>query len=1023
VGNENSKISFATPPVVKEEAAAELKETREANEKARLAALTPTQRKAEDANRAVKKEEREKKAAAKAKEKQDDCVEDIFDAQYEEQVGTELIDDIAEFGLKAGAFLSSVPLIGGLFGDAQTANDILLEHQDRKEVAKNLAEKNAKAIANLDCGVVTTKPKPRRRKRKSVLKELKKRQIEQAYLLQNLEAIATDAISPDPQTLENLIQVEAGGELMNDLTTSRLLTPLFSALPADLSSLTPYVKMYRRDRDENGNYIDRVFRFANSMPDVVDLFRETKGLGHGVGLKSFRWETTGKNPYSAPRTLIASMKIHFQSISELYGSAEGGNELGELRWAELLMPPGPTTTLMGNLCWADVKKKYPGQFDNVKEYEDRVKLESEKKQKGASSTTLMVETGWAYTKKNILSEEMKMAVDKAKMVFSLRLNRHNFNFNQDGTIDLDIDFNSSMETRAGAPESDVLTLGLDGKSAIQKEIKNLETKIGTENTSVAGLACKIAEEKAAGAKTDGKSPQEIEKKAKEECLTEYKKALAAAKKERRISNYGRFVQNLLKKERLFRIVVSEEQYEAGQLPLRKPQPASNRNAADKLAEGTVAAKKKRGKKKGKKRGKKNSEQAEIKSGTLLARLRAEFKADKSLKRGQKAVYFFYLGDLLDYYTDAMSNSARNMKKDESANKETPFRMILGEFNVYNYKAIKADKIDIYDADDEELLDKEKYTTRANLANLPISLDFYSMWFTDKCVNKATELSFKKFIDLLMPEVTSNALSVFVDSDPNLNEKIRISEKGLPIKTSIAYGANSLLEERSQNHYPIEARDLSNLVGGESPILLERDLIGNQNGAADYMILYSKRLPAGFTEVNEAENAKSGIYHFRLGSDRGIVKSIELQKTDNKAIQARNIMHAYNRKDGYGLLQEPYDGNITIFGGAMFQPGQYIYINPTGAGLGTGLERLSIAHRLGLGGFYLITKVTTDLEAGMLETKLECKFEHYGKLLGEKFVGIDADNNKTRTAVKLTGISGGGQRAPNKIEDPSRGATG
>jgi hypothetical protein len=108
---------------------------------------------------------------------------------------------------------------------------------------------------------------------------------------------------------------------------------------------------------------------------------------------------------------------------------------------------------------------------------------------------------------------------------------------------------------------------------------------------------------------------------------------------------------------------------------------------------------------------------------------------------------------------------------------------------------------------------------------------------------------------------------------------------------------------------------------------------------------------------------------------------------------------------------------------MFQPGQYIYINPTGAGLGTGLERLSIAHRLGLGGFYLITKVTTDLEAGMLETKLECKFEHYGKLLGEKFVGIDADNNKTRTAVKLTGISGGGQRAPNKIEDPSRGATG
>jgi len=496
--------------------------------------------------------------------------------------------------------------------------------------------------------------------------------------------------------------------------------------------------------------------------------------------------------------------------------------------------------------------------------------------------------------------------------------------------------------------------------------------------------------------------------------------LAAAKKQRRISNYGRFVQNLLNKERLFRVVVSEEQYEAGLLPLRKPLPSANRNAADKLAEGTVAAKKRRGKKKkkGKKRGKKSSEQAEIKSGTLLARLRAEFKADKSLKRGQKAVYFFYLGDLLDYYTDAMSNSSRNMKKDEAAKKDTPFRMILGEFNVYNYKALMRDQVSIYDADDEELLDRDEYMTRANLANLPISLDLYSMWFTDKMVNKASEYSFKSFIDLLMPEITSNALSTFVDSDPNLNEKIRIAEKGLPIKTGIAYGANSLLDERSQNHYPIEARDLSNLVGGESPILLERDLAGSQSNAADYMILYSKRLPAGFTEVNEAENAKSGIYHFRLGSDKGIVKSIELQKSDNKAIQARNIMHAYNRKDGYGLLQEPYDGNITIFGGAMFQPGQYVYINPTGAGLGTGLERLSIAHRLGLGGFYLITKVTTDLEAGMLETKMECKFEHFGKLLGEKFVRIDDKGVKRSKSVKLTGIPGGSQRATNKIEEIS-----
>ena len=72
-----------------------------------------------------------------------------------------------------------------------------------------------------------------------------------------------------------------------------------------------------------------------------------------------------------------------------------------------------------------------------------------------------------------------------------------------------------------------------------------------------------------------------------------------------------------------------------------------------------------------------------------------------------------------------------------------------------------------------------------------------------------------------------------------------------------------------------------------------------------------------------------IYHFFIGADRGILKRISFQKTDQKYVkEARWQQGGY---DGLTQLREPYEINIELFGNSRLFPGQMIYVNPAGLG--------------------------------------------------------------------------------------------
>ena len=61
---------------------------------------------------------------------------------------------------------------------------------------------------------------------------------------------------------------------------------------------------------------------------------------------------------------------------------------------------------------------------------------------------------------------------------------------------------------------------------------------------------------------------------------------------------------------------------------------------------------------------------------------------------------------------------------------------------------------------------------------------------------------------------------------------------------------------------------------------------------------------------------------------------------------------------------------------MFLPGSTIYIDPSSVGFGDPRNKRSAAARLGLGGYYVVTSVSTTYSNGVLSTNLEAVFNSW-----------------------------------------------
>ena len=395
---------------------------------------------------------------------------------------------------------------------------------------------------------------------------------------------------------------------------------------------------------------------------------------------------------------------------------------------------------------------------------------------------------------------------------------------------------------------------------------------------------------------------------------------------------------------------------------------------------------------------------EVDGKKLLSQLTPGFGSMQATMRGDKRVNFFYLGTLINFYAGVLPLT------DSSSNGIDKFEIVLGDMVFLNYKeigrkhnkelqsveemegtdsqksAVAKSNADVLEKDRQAIVANADFRVNQNLAHIPISLEAFTMWFTDEVINGDSVFTFKNFIRSITTKLLIGALQAADNHYVNENLR-RVLKERTQVKVGVVSGVNRHLKKFQINK---EKRDPAT---GESTLLVkaapfqttyelaamteqERENVTNKQ----YFVLYVSRLPFASQEVNESKNAEEGIYHLYIGGDKGLVKTIDLEKEANNRIRDANIMRAYNVGGaGLGIIQEPYNATVKLFGSGIFQPGQYVYINPTNIGLGTQHERYSIARKLGLGGFYLVTKVNTSISEGKLETNLRCIFQNYGFL--------------------------------------------
>jgi len=356
------------------------------------------------------------------------------------------------------------------------------------------------------------------------------------------------------------------------------------------------------------------------------------------------------------------------------------------------------------------------------------------------------------------------------------------------------------------------------------------------------------------------------------------------------------------------------------------------------------------------------------------------------------IKFIYLGDIIDAILGGL---------DVVKNPEDKPRIILGSINLHiPYQLEVNSEPNRYNVLDINVTPHQSpYLT--NIADIPISLRMFQSFFIKKIVReKRQNYSLLAFLYDLMYEVVGVAISpAFFGNFPknyNGTNSFRLASLSatLPAKdpkkdaifkqrpSDQKFSGNinpngSLVKSTVASTYVDDEHFENTIEDLRSTNLLLTDEEFARS-TLNYLIIYnSTSVPSwAFTHKGDADlDADLGVYHMRVGKDTGLVKSLNFSKTQN-LYQKEALANREGTRNS-SVLKDVYDVEITLFGNNIFRPGDFIYIEPLYL---TGNQSVQLQNALGIGGYYQVVEVSTNLSDSKYETKINSVL--YAHVLGE-----------------------------------------
>ena len=770
-----------------------------------------------------------------------------------------------------------------------------------------------------------------------------RRQLAQCYLLENNHVFAAMREHLDKASSKSRNYFTFRGtsrKLRAKFISVSGIGGLFSKIEShQLYSLIPDLRIRRVDsKDRRDEYV-----FTNYLLDVADITRDKAGRGHGVGLKSFSYEMTGGTPATASSVIEAELVLQFNSLTDVMETRNG------VSFADLLTQPKKFT--QGNKCDSPSDKQVSSSYYKIQ-----------------------IELGYSIPEaSNIFTKAQKEELKEAKRVFELSLVQHSVTFKDDGSVEISFEYMAYVDQLFA--NADVLSLGMKhGRGEALQKMKK-EACLAQEKVNKAqGTNCG----------PDGEPPESEELDAANEELEKAKTNLEGAKG----LIYGALIDKLFEHNNVYVINVPASDMESGSAlngidsnQIRKDtESAEESKKAMRNASKALTDKGGYGRDTGKEdnlegvnnemggtpgvadatnvtgsRFTGSSTGSNAAGGTgatsIWTPLASKVKAvtdpiGNAIMNNQSIeLKYFYFGDLL--------NAALESLHDEPSAKK--MKIIVGTVKMY-YKFGDGD----WDA------------SHIPIENIPISLPLFNAWWIRNVIHKEREsYPLKAFImdvlnNLVKPALTPSTycyegratpyparFSMDAFSLPKVNGSCQVTGTGVGV-----LGSKGKFVEWETN-------------------ITKRALSGDKADEFVYFYLYgttsegSTRYKGELGADQQRQDEANGIYHLKPGSNKGIVKKVSFKKSDQAGVKEARL-----EAGGATDLTDLYNADVELFGTSVFKPGMTVFIDPTSVvPSSTDYNRsLRAAFRLGLGGYYIITKVTTSLEPGSYKTDLTCVWE-------------------------------------------------
>lgn len=598
-----------------------------------------------------------------------------------------------------------------------------------------------------------------------------------------------------PSTFLNLLK---GDPKRNDILL-RLST-------FELSSLVPLIRVFKIFYNKSTKEQIILELPFDTKADEKSIFESSVGRGTGAGVSSIEWRQNPKNEANT-NTFRVALKLHLQNVEEFFKTRNSiSTSSGEY-----------TVQIQDLLYKRKTERQKIGDGSAVydpEDYEIKVVVGWQ------ISSDMLEEIRANSTRTPEETKQLTDALQEQKESFYLTFVSHTMEFNEDGSLDLHIDYFGRSETKmSNINTSNVLNLGKE----YENKLNNLKNRIAQlqedkktnfEPQSTTYEDFLKAQGKFGMPQTYSEfvdkvgSGQFINQEAIDQELESLNKEIESMHKNAKIKKFNHLFRRLYQKQYLQMFGCSKEEIEkisklTGKLKFSSYTDIKNITDFINKREEIKSRSQEQERQKGNKlvpliEGVSNSnlirdlaqlpiintqtidqinrlENAEeqeqqlfeiLNSREITKQIANSANSSKNNPHwyGKYQITFFYLSSLVEVLMESILND--DIHSPNFISKST--RVILGPMTIFDYGSLVSDgrTYKIFDSVEAETEGKEKYVkiytgqpVTINIGDIPISLKDFNAWFNQKYVNKdKQQVTLNEFLTDLISELVITSIN-------------------------------------------------------------------------------------------------------------------------------------------------------------------------------------------------------------------------------------------------------------------------